>query len=109
MKGHHGAQLFSATAHETPVAPVVAHQVHVQTPLAVLQLQPRAKRAADGVTEAVRALGSVGRVAHGVGQSPSEEALSKQHPMAFTTSKFSVAGGSTSAQSRLLQRMCHER
>ena len=33
------------------------HQVHVQTPLAVLQLQPRAKRTADGVTEAVRALG----------------------------------------------------
>ena len=30
---------------------------HLQTPLAVLELQPRAKRAADGVTEAVCALG----------------------------------------------------
>ena len=57
MKGHHGAQLLGTTAHETPFGPVVAHQVHVQTPLAVLQLQPRAKWAADGVTEAVRALG----------------------------------------------------
>ena len=57
MKGHHGAQLLSATANETPFFPVLAHQVHVQTPLAVLQLQPRAKRVADGVTEAVRALG----------------------------------------------------
>ena len=37
--------------------PVVAHLVHVQTPLAALQLQPRAKRAADGVTEPVRAIG----------------------------------------------------
>ena len=60
VKGHHGAQLLSATAYETPFGPVVAHQVHVQTPLAVLQLQARAKRAADGATEAVRALGSVG-------------------------------------------------
>ena len=75
MKGHHGAQLLGATAYETPFGPVTAHQVHVQKPLAVLQLQPRAKRAADGVTEAVRALGR-GRVAHGVVQSPSEEALS---------------------------------
>ena len=56
MKGHHGAQLLGATAYETPFGPVVAHQVHVQT-RAVPQLQPRAKRAADGVTEAVRALG----------------------------------------------------
>ena len=36
---------------------MVAHQVRVQTPFAVRQLQRRAKRAADGVTEAVRALG----------------------------------------------------
>ena len=57
MKGQHGAQLLSATAYETPFGPVVAHQVHVQTPLAVRQLQPPAKRAADGVTEAVCALG----------------------------------------------------
>ena len=57
VKGHHGAQLHGATAYETNFGPVVAHQVHVQTPLAVLQLQPRATRAADGVTEAVRALG----------------------------------------------------
>ena len=57
VKGHHGAQQLSATAHETPFGPVVAHQVHVQTHLAVLQLQARAKRAADGVTAAVRALG----------------------------------------------------
>ena len=56
MQGHHSAQLHGATAYETPFGPVVAHQVHVQTHLAVL-LQPRAKRAADGVTEAVRALG----------------------------------------------------
>ena len=64
MKGHHGAQLrtitvaqlLSVTEYEMPFGPVVAHQVHVQTPLAVLlKLQPRAKRAADGVTEAVRA------------------------------------------------------
>ena len=34
--------------------PVVAHQVHMETPLAVLELKPWAKRAADGVTEAVR-------------------------------------------------------
>ena len=57
MKGHHGAQLLGATAHETPFEPVAAHQVHVQTPLAVLQLQPRAEQPADSVTEAVRALG----------------------------------------------------
>ena len=56
------AQLLRATAHETPFGPVVAHQV-----------QPRVKRAADGVTEAVLALGRAG-VAHGAGQSPSEEA-----------------------------------
>ena len=56
MKGHHGAQLPSATAHETPFGPAVAHQVHLQTPLGALQLQPQAKRAANGVTEAVRAL-----------------------------------------------------
>ena len=56
MKGHHGAQLRSATACGMPFGPVVAHQVHVQT-RAVLQLQPRAKRAAGGVTEAVRAPG----------------------------------------------------
>ena len=36
---------------------MVAHQVHVQTPFAVRQLQPRAERAADGVTEAMCALG----------------------------------------------------
>ena len=30
--------------------------MHVETPLAVLEQQPRAKRADDGVTEAVRAL-----------------------------------------------------
>ena len=57
VKGHHAAQLLGATACETPFGLVVAHQVHVQTTLAALQLQPRAKRAADGVTEAVRALG----------------------------------------------------
>ena len=54
MKGHHGTRLLCATAYETHFGPVLAHRVHVQTPLAVLQLQPRAKRAADGVTEAVR-------------------------------------------------------
>ena len=59
MKGYHGAQLLGATAYETPFGPVLAHQVHVQTPLAALQLQPRAKRAADLVPEAVRALGRV--------------------------------------------------
>ena len=57
MQGHHGAQLLGATAHETAFGPVVANQVHVQTPLAVLQLHPQAKWAADGVSEAVRALG----------------------------------------------------
>ena len=57
MNCHHSEQLLGATAYETPFGPVVAHQVHVQTPLAVLQLQPRAKRAADGVTEVGRALG----------------------------------------------------
>ena len=30
VKGHHGAQLLGATAYETPLGPVVAHQVHVQ-------------------------------------------------------------------------------
>ena len=74
-KGHHDAQLLCAAAHETPFGPVVAHLVHVQTPLAVLQLQPRAKRAAHGVTRSP-ARSRSGRVAHGVGQSPSEEALS---------------------------------
>ena len=74
MNGHHGARLLCATAYETPFGPVLAHRVHVQTPLAVLQLQARAKRAADGVTEAVRCRS--GRFAHAVGQSPSEEALS---------------------------------
>ena len=57
MKGDHDAQLLSATAYETPFRSVVAHQVHVLTPLTVRQLQPRAKWAADGVTEAVCALG----------------------------------------------------
>ena len=56
MKGHHGAQLLHATANETPFGSVVAHQVRVQTPLAVRQLQLRAKRAEDGVTEAACAL-----------------------------------------------------
>ena len=56
-KGHHGAQLLSASAHETPFGPVVAHQVLVQTPLAVLQLQSQAKLSADGAPESVRALG----------------------------------------------------
>ena len=75
MKGHHGAQLLGASAYETSFGPVVAHQVHVQTPLAVLQLQKRAKRAADGVTEAVRALSRV-ELHTEWGQSSSEEALS---------------------------------
>ena len=66
MKGHHGAQLLGPTARETPFGPVVAHQVHVQTPLAVLQLQARAKRAADGVTEAVRALGCLFDLVRGI-------------------------------------------
>ena len=60
MKDHHGAQLLNANAYETPSGPAVARQVRVETSLAVLQLQPRAKRAADGVTEAVRGLGRTG-------------------------------------------------
>ena len=48
MKGHHGSQLLNPAAYETPVGPVVTHQVHEQTPLAVLELKPRTKRAADG-------------------------------------------------------------
>ena len=55
VKGHYGAQLLGAAAYETVLGPVVAHQVRVQTPLAVRQLQPRAQRAADGVTKAARA------------------------------------------------------
>ena len=36
VEGHHGAQLLGAT-----VGPVLAHLVHVETPLGVLQLQPQ--------------------------------------------------------------------
>ena len=57
MNGHHGAQLPSPGAYETLLWPVVAHQVQEETALAALQLQPRAKRAADGVTEAVCGVG----------------------------------------------------
>ena len=53
MNGHHGAQLLRAAAHETPLGPVVAHQVHVQNTLCRSSAAATAKRAAGGVSEAV--------------------------------------------------------
>ena len=57
-KGHHDAQLLFAAAFETHFwGPWWRTWCTYRTPLAVLQLQPQAKLSADGVPEAVRALG----------------------------------------------------